>query len=84
MNDNDQLPWLDARVFLVITGDAAYTELVWVASERLPCNSWVITLRLQQNNMGSEMAEKWTPDSWRTKPVVQVPDYPNLGASMPS
>ena len=26
------------------------------------------------------MAEKWTPDSWRMKPVVQVPDYPNLGA----
>ncbi len=23
------------------------------------------------------MAEKWTPDSWRTKPIVQVPDYPD-------
>ena len=23
------------------------------------------------------MAERWTPDSWRTKPVVQVPEYPD-------
>ena len=25
------------------------------------------------------MAERWTPDSWRGKPIVQVPDYPDLG-----
>ena len=24
------------------------------------------------------MAENWTPDSWRTKPIVQVPEYPDL------
>jgi 3-deoxy-7-phosphoheptulonate synthase len=24
------------------------------------------------------MSERWTPDSWRSKPVLQVPDYPNL------
>ncbi|HWM81121.1 MAG TPA: 3-deoxy-7-phosphoheptulonate synthase class II [Pseudolabrys sp.] len=26
------------------------------------------------------MAERWTPDSWRNKPIVQVPDYPDAGA----
>ena len=25
-------------------------------------------------------AAKWRPDSWRTKPIVQVPDYPDGGA----
>ena len=25
------------------------------------------------------MAEKWTPQSWRKKPIIQVPDYPNAG-----
>jgi 3-deoxy-7-phosphoheptulonate synthase len=24
------------------------------------------------------MAERWTPDSWRKRPIVQVPDYPDL------
>jgi 3-deoxy-7-phosphoheptulonate synthase len=24
------------------------------------------------------MPERWTPDSWRSKPIVQVPDYPDL------
>jgi 3-deoxy-7-phosphoheptulonate synthase len=23
------------------------------------------------------MPERWTPDSWRSKPIVQVPDYPD-------
>ncbi|MEK9755139.1 MAG: 3-deoxy-7-phosphoheptulonate synthase class II [Rhodospirillaceae bacterium] len=23
------------------------------------------------------MAEKWTPDSWRAKPIIQVPEYPD-------
>ena len=23
------------------------------------------------------MADKWTPDSWRSKPIQQVPDYPD-------
>ncbi len=26
------------------------------------------------------MAEKWTPESWRSKPIVQVPDYPDQKA----
>jgi len=26
------------------------------------------------------MAEKWTPHSWRNKPVKQMPTYPDLGA----
>jgi 3-deoxy-7-phosphoheptulonate synthase len=26
------------------------------------------------------MAERWTPDSWRKKPIVQVPDYPDKQA----
>ena len=26
------------------------------------------------------MAEKWTPDSWRSKPIQQVPDYPDAQA----
>ena len=26
------------------------------------------------------MAERWTPDSWRTKPVQQVPVYPDAAA----
>jgi 3-deoxy-7-phosphoheptulonate synthase len=27
-----------------------------------------------------DMAERWMPDSWRKKPVVQVPDYPDKAA----
>jgi len=26
------------------------------------------------------MAERWTPDSWRSKPIVQMPEYPDAGA----
>jgi len=26
------------------------------------------------------MAERWTPDSWRKKPVMQVPEYPDQAA----
>jgi 3-deoxy-7-phosphoheptulonate synthase len=26
------------------------------------------------------MAERWTPDSWRAKPIQQVPEYPNMEA----
>src|SRR6195952_864011 len=26
------------------------------------------------------MSERWTPDSWRKKPVLQVPDYPDAKA----
>ena len=26
------------------------------------------------------MVEKWTPDSWRTKPIRQAPDYPDSAA----
>jgi len=26
------------------------------------------------------MSERWTPDSWRAKPVVQIPDYPDAKA----
>ena len=26
------------------------------------------------------MSKTWTPDSWRSKPIVQVPDYPDLEA----
>ena len=26
------------------------------------------------------MAERWTPDSWRSKPIEQVPDYPDRQA----
>src|SRR5262245_19568542 len=26
------------------------------------------------------MAERWTPHSWRAKPIAQVPDYPDPGA----
>src|ERR1043166_4683517 len=26
------------------------------------------------------MSERWTPDSWRKKPIQQVPDYPDLQA----
>ena len=25
------------------------------------------------------MAEKWTPQSWRKKQIIQVPDYPDAG-----
>ena len=25
------------------------------------------------------MPERWTPDSWRNKPVVQMPAYPDAG-----
>src|SRR5690349_7192983 len=27
-----------------------------------------------------DMSERWTPDSWRTKTVLQVPDYPDAKA----
>jgi len=26
------------------------------------------------------MSERWTPESWRAKPIQQVPDYPDAGA----
>src|SRR5947199_3417865 len=26
------------------------------------------------------MAERWTPDSWRTKPILQAPEYPDQDA----
>jgi 3-deoxy-7-phosphoheptulonate synthase len=26
------------------------------------------------------MAERWTPDTWRNKPIQQVPDYPDRAA----
>ncbi len=26
------------------------------------------------------MAQRWTPDSWRHKPIAQVPNYPDMGA----
>ena len=26
------------------------------------------------------MSERWTPDSWRAKKVLQVPDYPDAKA----
>jgi len=26
------------------------------------------------------MAERWTPESWRSKPVLQMPHYPDAGA----
>ncbi|HKU08463.1 MAG TPA: 3-deoxy-7-phosphoheptulonate synthase class II [Bradyrhizobium sp.] len=26
------------------------------------------------------MAERWTPESWRSKPVLQMPQYPDAGA----
>ena len=26
------------------------------------------------------MSERWTPDSWRSRPVMQVPDYPDAKA----
>ena len=28
----------------------------------------------------SEMAQNWTPSSWRQKPIQQVPDYPDMAA----
>ena len=26
------------------------------------------------------MADRWTPENWRHKPIVQVPDYPDAQA----
>ena len=26
------------------------------------------------------MAPRWSPDSWRSKPIQQVPDYPDATA----
>ena len=28
--------------------------------------------------MAESSSQNWSPDSWRSKPIVQVPDYPNL------
>ena len=30
--------------------------------------------------MAAHQATKWTRESWRTKPIVQVPEYPDAGA----
>ncbi|TWA50324.1 3-deoxy-D-arabinoheptulosonate-7-phosphate synthase [Sinorhizobium medicae] len=35
-------------------------------------------IRVRQQVM--EMAQTWTPNSWRQKPIQQVPDYPDLAA----
>ena len=32
---------------------------------------------MSDQQQGTIMNAKWTPDSWRTKPVSQVPDYPD-------
>jgi len=32
---------------------------------------------MSEQQQGTIMNAKWTPDSWRTKPVSQVPDYPD-------
>ena len=29
------------------------------------------------------MTAKWAPDTWRSKPISQVPDYPKLGGQQP-
>src|SRR5262249_54886705 len=26
------------------------------------------------------MAERWTPDTWRNRPIIQVPEYPDAAA----
>jgi 3-deoxy-7-phosphoheptulonate synthase len=32
---------------------------------------------MSEQQQGTIMNAKWTPDSWRTRPVSQVPDYPD-------
>src|SRR6058998_1527337 len=32
---------------------------------------------MNEQQQGTIMNAKWAPDSWRTKPVSQVPDYPD-------
>ena len=32
---------------------------------------------MSEQQQGTIMNAKWAPDSWRTKPVSQVPDYPD-------
>ena len=27
------------------------------------------------------MAERWTPESWRNKPALQMPDYPDKASA---
>src|SRR5882724_1911097 len=39
-----------------------------------------ITPRQEPISRGTAMAERWTPDSWRKKPILQVPDYPDRAA----
>lgn len=34
----------------------------------------------QSSNGASAKAPEWTPDSWRSKPIKQAPDYPNKAA----
>src|SRR6266568_5615637 len=32
------------------------------------------------NAREGRVSKRWTPESWRTKPIVQVPEYPDTGA----
>ena len=42
------------------------------------CNLW-IELRFLPYGVDA-MSERWTPESWRSKPVLQVPEYPDAKA----
>src|SRR5271167_1909960 len=38
------------------------------------------TVMSTRTNSAKWSPDKWTPDSWRSKPIVQVPDYPDAKA----
>ena len=43
------------------------SEHIWASLETAP-------------RMETSMPQQWSPDSWRGKPIVQVPDYPDAKA----
>src|SRR5205807_440158 len=36
--------------------------------------------RRPNNAREGRVSKRWTPDTWRTKPIVQVPEYPDADA----
>src|SRR5882724_10732819 len=55
----------------------------WVPDSRLVAASgmtrWCFWWHKPGNQGVRVMPERWTPDSWRGKPVVQMPQYPDAG-----
>ena len=47
---------------------------------RLRYRAGLLSARTRGADGVFEMAVAWSPDSWRSKPIVQVPEYPDQAA----